>query len=609
MSRVTRKSATLFLVAAGAPLALYLVTAAPGVTLVDSGELALVCRTLGIPHPPGFPLYVLLGHTFSWLPLGQGVARRMNLFSAICAALAAGFTFLLCRRLLAQPEFPPRKKPAAEPALSPDLAALAAALVFGFSLSLWSWAVVTEVYALNILILALMLWFAARADWTKAALAAGLALGVHHATIALALPAAFFLLWGLRRPARREWWAIAGLFVLGLSLYLYLPIRAASAPLFNWGNPGTPERFWWHVTAKQYRVHLFEAPIEQLAAHAAYFLELWFKQFSPLGFFLGGVGLLAILRRRRRLFWFTAILVLLNVGFAVNYDIGEDIEGYYLPTFLAWAWCLAYGAQAVVGWARRPWRKAVTGAVLASVLLPVAVHFPTNNRGRDRIAERYVENTLRGVEPGALVLTSDWQFYSPWLYRRHMENFRPDVAVVDTLMLRRSWYLEFLERQYPDLTRAAAPELEAYRKQLDLFEHDLPYNSVEIDGAFVALVERMARIRIDAGAHVYFTVKIERPFLPRLPVAPEGLVYKFGEASEPGKEVEMDLGGLNDGTAPLDRVEREVRQVYAVMLTARAGYLLRLGRLDEARSKAELALRLEPGYEPAQKLAASVPRP
>src|SRR5580693_1960485 len=177
------------------PLAMYVYTAAPGVTLVDSGEFVTALRTWGVAHPPGVPTYVLLGGLFSRLPLAADMARRTNLFSAVCAALAAGFSYLLTRQLLRD--------------LDARLA-LAGALAFGFSTALWSWAVVTEVYALNILLVTVMLWLAARGAWTAGCFVAGLALGVHHATVLMALPPALYLASTRRRPAFPELLRAAG---------------------------------------------------------------------------------------------------------------------------------------------------------------------------------------------------------------------------------------------------------------------------------------------------------------------------------------------------------------------------------------------------------------
>src|SRR6186713_3013983 len=94
--RAVRLSAGFVLAAA---FAAYGLTLAPTVTLVDSGELIVAARNLGVAHPPGFPAYVLLGHLASRVPAGS-VAERLNAFSAVGAALAAAALVLAVGRLL-----------------------------------------------------------------------------------------------------------------------------------------------------------------------------------------------------------------------------------------------------------------------------------------------------------------------------------------------------------------------------------------------------------------------------------------------------------------------------------------------------------------------------
>src|SRR5262249_49127116 len=89
-----------------AAITLYAATLAPTVTLVDSGELIFAAKTLGVAHPPGFPLYVLLAHVFTWLPLGSAAAR-VNFASALFAALAAAMlTLVVAEMLLSFAVFP-----------------------------------------------------------------------------------------------------------------------------------------------------------------------------------------------------------------------------------------------------------------------------------------------------------------------------------------------------------------------------------------------------------------------------------------------------------------------------------------------------------------------
>ena len=219
-------------------LVLYSWTFAPTVTLVDSGELIVVARFLGVAHPPGFPLWVLLAHLASLMPWGN-VATRVNFSSALFAALASSMLTLVVAELmmasrLAASRSPPRKKKQGRSTvlyaievkdddsgigrllvLAP---ALGSGLLMAFSRTLWFYATVTEVYALNTLLILAIFFLMLRwrrciiADRRRAGTAAGvghkaapvtrhdrflyaaalvfgLALGVHHVTVALMLPA------------------------------------------------------------------------------------------------------------------------------------------------------------------------------------------------------------------------------------------------------------------------------------------------------------------------------------------------------------------------------------------------------------------------------------
>src|SRR6478672_13607403 len=81
---------------------LYLITLAPSVAMWDTGEYMAAVKVLGIPHPPGNPFFVLLGHAFASLPIPVSYAARINIMAALCSALSAGFWFLLTERIVAR---------------------------------------------------------------------------------------------------------------------------------------------------------------------------------------------------------------------------------------------------------------------------------------------------------------------------------------------------------------------------------------------------------------------------------------------------------------------------------------------------------------------------
>lgn len=126
---------------------------APGVTFWDAGEFIAAAHGFGIPHPPGTPLYVALGRSWiiatGWL---LGSARAMNLLSALCTAMAGGLTALMIAR----------ETRASDAGAS--WGAAGAGLVAGLMFSVWSNATETEVYAVALLHVVLMLLCAAEAD-------------------------------------------------------------------------------------------------------------------------------------------------------------------------------------------------------------------------------------------------------------------------------------------------------------------------------------------------------------------------------------------------------------------------------------------------------------
>src|SRR6266705_2976486 len=141
------------LVALGA-LVLYAVTLAPTTQFWDASEYITAAHALGIPHPPGNPLFILLAHAWGLLPLGADYARRINLFAAATSAAAAGVWFLIGERWL---------RPIVAPARRRRLVAAAGAVVGATAFTVWNQSVVNEkVYTLSVLTIALVLWLVMR---------------------------------------------------------------------------------------------------------------------------------------------------------------------------------------------------------------------------------------------------------------------------------------------------------------------------------------------------------------------------------------------------------------------------------------------------------------
>jgi len=519
-----------------ATLLLYIWTLAPTVTLTDSGELIVVAYGLGVAHPPGFPLWVILAHLASLAPLGN-VALRINFASALFAALAAAMLTLAVAELmiaascLATPKRKGKRAKRSKTA-APHSAwgtkeddsgrdrllvlapAIGAGLVMGFSRTLWSYATIAEVYTLNTLLIFIIFFLMLRwrrgiiADRRRmdapaeggqgtsadaahdvflyaAALVFGLAQGVHHVTVALTLPALAVIVYrteGLRffRSRRLLYAALISVSAL-VAIYAYLPFAAAHTPIINWGNPRSLQEIWWHVTGRQYQVFLSFTP-EIMGKQSLEFFRMLLREFGlswlPLPLALAFAGFASAFKRDRTTFWFLLFVVIADLAYAFSYEIAEDKDAYYLPAFVAIAIAAGFGIRWLI---RLTLAKPMlmrrpflvaVTAVLLSVTIELTGNWPLNNRRHYFIAHDYVENLLSAIEPDGLLLTSDWQVASPMLYAQEVEQRRRDVKVVDINLLRRSWYFDYLRHAHPGLIERSHDKIDAFVANLKEWERD-----------------------------------------------------------------------------------------------------------------------------------------
>src|SRR6266700_5294800 len=333
-----------------AALLLFSWTLAPTVTLTDSGELVVVAQGLGVAHPPGVPLWVILAHLASLLPLGD-VAVRINFSSALFAALACAMLTLVVAELIITASYlatAKRRKRGTKKTeelgvthLMVAAPALGAGLLMAFSRTLWSYATITEVYALNALLIVSIFFLMLR--WRRrivedrmhisaasnvfqvtrhdallysSALIFGLALGVHHVTVALTLPAIAVIVFRTQGvsffTSRRL--VYAALISIGalVAVYAYLPLAASRSPVINWGHPRSLQEICRHITGRQYQVYFSFKP-EIMGEQFAEFCRMALREFGfpwlPLSLVLAFAGFDDAFKRVRTPFWFLLTVV------------------------------------------------------------------------------------------------------------------------------------------------------------------------------------------------------------------------------------------------------------------------------------------------------------
>lgn len=395
---------------------LYGATLCPTVSWYDSAEFSASAASLRVvPHPPGYPLYTLMGHVFSWLP-GEA-AWGVNVMSAVFGVWVVVLMHRVARRMgLGQ------------------AASLVPPVLLGLAPSVWGNAVVAEVYTpgLAFLLGALLLCLYARERgdarfaWA-AAWVAGLGLGVHMSIAtwglgfaALVIHAAWPKLRERPRASVARWGLItACATALGGLVFLLIPFGPfeAVAPLGPWND--TFHRIWArsiaNVQGGVFKRYFKPMPLGPRLAEIG---TIFASNLGPLALLGAAVGLAWIARHQRMLAASLVLGALGNVAFFYRYDV-PDLDVFLLPALASLALLVGWGVEAVA----RRWP--VAGWLLAAGLLSVALvggwgDYDSLDRSQDRSARSYGEAACTVLPEGAvLVMTSrpdEWRLYSVVLY-------------------------------------------------------------------------------------------------------------------------------------------------------------------------------------------------
>jgi hypothetical protein len=418
---------------------------------------------------------------------------------------------------------------------------MGAAGMLAFSQTFWDQSAHVEVYSLHLLLLMLSILTFIRAvdleisgsslrqrQWFLFAFILGLSFTNHLTTILLA-PGFLYLYFATKRFSKGTWLHILRLappFLLGLSVYIYFPIRAAQQPVLNWGNPISLEKIWWHIGAKQYRVWMFSSS-EVMIRQFNYFLSRVPVEFYYVPILFALWGAWTLLRRDMIRFLFLFLLLGGCVAYAVNYDI-HDIDSYFLLAYAAIAAFAAFGIYDVIS--RFTGTKTIAvSALLLSTFVGVEVrsNWDSTDESGNYLVEDYSRAIISSVHPNALILSYQWDYFiAGSYYLQFIKRERPDVVVIDKELLRRSWYFEQIKRNHPDVYERSRREIALFQEELYKFEHDLPYDPAAIEGRYNAMINSF----FDNNAStrpLYVTSEIEQHLAPGYQRVPEGLVFRL----------------------------------------------------------------------------------
>jgi hypothetical protein len=409
----------------GFGLLVYVPTLLPGVAFGDWAEMQTAPYLLEVPHPTGFPLYVLRGRL--WLfeePFGP-VAWRMNLVAAVVVAGAAAAATLVAARLGARP-----------------LLALAGGMTLAVTGTVWDAATVAEVNGLHLFMVSLLLLVAVRwrderrdGDFLLGALVGGLAVSNHLlalAAIAVVAPAA---LWAgrdrlLRRPLLVPAAVVLG--IAGLAPYLFIPIRVALSGPTDYPYLRTWQQIEDHITGVVYRpsMHLLsESTAAAVVGDIPSLVGYAIGQVAIVPLVLAALGLAALALRDRWAAVVTLALFAVTVDLFVGYR--GDLPHYLLVAWLVVAIWAAVGLEAIVRVVERRLRfpRELVGVALAIPLVVASLNLPAHDLSRNTTPSRFID-TVYGLLPHGAILVTYWDAGEALHHAECVEHRRPDVDVI-----------------------------------------------------------------------------------------------------------------------------------------------------------------------------------
>ncbi len=451
----------------------YLLTLRSDIGLGDAAELSLQAQALGVTHPPGYPVHTFLGKLFT-LAISDG-AVATALLSAVCTSMAAGF---LCAIVLGL--------------TSHWLAGAIAPLVFALTPAVWGAAVTTEVYNVNICILAIALWavlrwrgalngfprdsssqptgdgttYGSRFDKRSTLLLCitgvllGISFGSGLANVLLLPGFAVLMAYHIDdargemlgnkpspcedshpgtsgKPATRlgQWrhpaFAILITAVTACMVLSWSYVRSSTHPPFGseW-LPNTPGDFVRFLSGAQYTA-LSSRPGTFYLTRPLEHALYWCESLLWLGVILGLWGAWLQWRRQRVLCVSLALMFIMNLGY-FTFHPWLDYREMVTPSYFVFAVWIGYGiCGADTAWAKGRARITVVAVALGMVLGLLTLGMPGHLKDKQgRPVREFVETSLEWFPPGAVVVAR-WYEFTPLLYYQQTRGLRPDVTIVE----------------------------------------------------------------------------------------------------------------------------------------------------------------------------------
>lgn len=501
-----RRGRLLLAAAFAAPGALYLATAAEGVGGDDAAEFAWCAREWTTPHPPGFPAFVAMAH--SWTNsvgriLGVDPERATCAFAAVAGATAIAVLFAAFARVLR------RTVAAGAGERIVQWSAFAAAIGCALGATVWQWSNAIEVYSLQLAATALALLGIAGDDGVRrrwpaiAGVGIGIGLANHHLTMLLLLPFLPGLAGGIWRTtwlaaARRLWRAGAIAALVAATFYALMVWRAQGDYRFEFGDPGTWSRFWSHVRGGAYGSKFFEDEVDLggrwLVIGGVVLRHLWLFA-VPLA-----LGVAALFRFSQPMLVSALGYVLVAAWIQSVRSHIPNMDAALLPALGVLSLVVACGMPALLR------RRGGAWFALVAVLAQAALNFAAADRRGYEIGAAVLADLSASAPERSVVLITNWDVRMIAELHRDFRGFRPDLAILHSSL--KGTNAACLPLANPGIHAAVRAEYDAFLAALAAIDPDLPFTDhydlrpPAVASAYAAMIAKLLAVAAAEGRPV-----------------------------------------------------------------------------------------------------------
>ncbi len=453
-------------------LIFFFFTLCPTIYWEDSAAFVTAAATLGIPHSPGFPVYILLSKVFTFIPF-ENVAWRVNFMSAFWGSLCLMLLFFILLKI--ETDFRKVKKTG----MGFRLITVSVALFFGFTTAFWAQTTRAEVYSLNLfftLLVTYLLLF-----WHKQVKAhlpnsfrwlaliffvLGLSLTNHSLLMVTLIPAFLYFVFATETNSFINKEKLLSLFILGVagfSVYLYLPIRSNLNPVLNWGKPGSLSEMWSFITRSHDIGSTINLPTFSFFNNLKMILSFIVTQFYIPLVILAVMGWVKIWESSRKLFSLLTAIFVLNLSvsaWAADFSTRNlDLLGYLLPSLAMFTIFVSTGVnfiwEIIYNWFKEFKIKVPNLAVLSLILIIPLFQFlknyPQENKSRTTFAYDYASAIAETVQPNAIIFPADDNTLTTLWYLTLVDKNPKNLKIISTNSVAINSYIAQVQDLYPDL--------------------------------------------------------------------------------------------------------------------------------------------------------------